>query len=306
MRSIMPQTLFVIEPQDSWFANRTKHHIDLPRDCVGAVREWVKSRGLPLGPSVQMRIFANETSVGSGALNFKTGYLSGVMTLFGHLSIRRHSSEKLKLAVRLHFDVDEPQIFFRRLREEEPQEETQEETQAQRPLIPFSESPLIPFSEKCEDAYLIDLEAFVQVRTKAHEELLNAFARFLRMLGHAPTYSKTVDLALQNPALIVEAKAIKDKNWTECVRGAVAQLHEYRYFNESLRHANLLFLASEPVPDHWAGYLKNYHQIRSAWPVPGGFHVEDLDEILPVFAHRKKPCVFVRPPPPGTEQEAKK
>lgn len=295
----MRPTLFIIEPQDSWFANSTKHHISLPRDCVDVIREWLKSRGLPLRRSVQMHIFANETPAGSGSLYFKTGYLSGVLKLFSHLSIQQYRSERPRLVARLHFHEDKPQIFFRRLQKEDLQEdEPQEEIQAQHPLLPFS--------EKCEEGYLVDLAASIQVRTKAHEKLLNAFAKFLRMLGHTPTYSKTVDLALQNPALIVEAKAIRDKNWTECVRGAVAQLHEYRYFNESLRHANLLFLASEPVPGHWTGYLKTYHQIRSAWPVQGGFHVEDLDEILPVFSHRKKPCVFVFPPPPGTEPETTK
>lgn len=300
----MPQTLFKIQPQDSWFARGTKHHIGLPPELVTVVRAWVESRGLPLGSSVKMSIFANESPARSGALNFESGYLTGVKNLFAQLSIRQDSSERPPLLARLHLHEDKPQIFFRRLREEDLQEEELQEENPQE--NPQAQSPLLPFSEKCEDAYLVDLKASVQERTKAHEKLLNAFARFLRMLGHAPAYSKTVDLALQSPPLIVEAKAIRDKNWTECVRGAVAQLHEYRYFNESLRHANLLFLASEPVPDHWAGYLKNYHQIRSAWPVPGTFHVEDLDEILPVFSHRKKPCVFVCPPPPGTEPEKMK
>ncbi len=294
------QTVFIVGPQDSWFANRTKHHIRLPRDCVDVLRAWKRSGGSSPGSSVQLNIFAGESSAGSGALNFRSGHLTGVTDLFSQLAIREHDSERPTLLARLHLHGPEPQIFFRRLGQDELREDELREDETP------TQHPLLPFSEKSEEGYLVDLKASVQERKKAHEKLLNAFARFLRMLGHAPAYSKTVDLALQNPPLIVEAKAIRDQNWTECVRGAVAQLHEYRYFNESLRHANLLFLASEPVPGHWTGYLKIYHQIRSAWPVQGGFHVEDLDEILPVFSHRKKPCVFVFPPPPGTEPETTK
>lgn len=273
---MMPRTVFIVPPEDSWFANRTTHHIRLPRNCIRVVQDWIVSRGLSLESSVYMNIFADGTYAGGGSLNFEKGHLTGVKTLFSKLSIGHWSDGLPTLSARLHFHEDRLRIFFRRLRPEDSRE--QDRREADDP----TRSALIPFSEKCENAYLVDLDAVVQERSKEHESLVNRFAEYLRLLGYNPVYSKAIDLALQNPPLIVEAKAIRSGGWIKCVREAVAQLHEYRHFNVSLRNANLLFLASAPVPAHWMEYLKTYHRIRSAWPLQDVFHVDDVDELLPV------------------------
>lgn len=107
----MRTTIFTVPPQDSWFARGTKHHIGLPPDLVDVVRAWAIPLGLERQPSVRVDIFANETPAKNGALNFSSGYLTGVKTLFNKLSIRQDSSERPTLLARLHFLEDKPQIF---------------------------------------------------------------------------------------------------------------------------------------------------------------------------------------------------
>lgn len=142
---------------------------------------------------------------------------------------------------------------------------------------------------------MVETKAASQVRGGDHERLLNRFSRFLINIGHEPAYSKSIDLVLMSPPLIVEAKAVANKKWTHPVREAVAQLREYQWFYEELRNAALLFLASEAVPGQWRTYLRECHNIWSAWPEGDSFFVENLDEILPLVQRQKKKFVFLLP-----------
>lgn len=215
-------------------------------------------------------------AAGTGALNLTTGYLTGIKKMFKIMGIAEGNTETPALVARLSMTSDSLRVSFGRLQDDETQSESIRE-----------KSPLLPFSEKSEESYLIDLESAQQERGRNHELLVNGFARWLAAIGYAPQYSKAIDLALLQPPLIVEAKFIAPGKWTECVRGAVAQLVEYRWFSPTLRNANLIFLASEPVPKHWAEYLRKCHGIRSAWPEAGTYHVEELDIILPPITVRQ-------------------
>lgn len=261
---------FTVPFQESWFARDTKHHVRVPPSLVYAVEKWVRDHGLAYKNSTQVEIFADGKFAGNGALHFTSGHLTGIKKMFGIMSIAQTDPAKPALLARLHFSPSSPQISFGRLYKGDV-------------LIEDGQvrSSLLPFSEKSEDSYVVDLEASLEKRSKNHERLVNGFARWMTAIGYTPRYSRAIDLALLRPPLIVEAKFINPGKWTECIRGAVAQLQEYRWFYADLHDANLLFLASMPVPEHWRGYLTECHGIRSAWPDGDSYHVEDLDALLP-------------------------
>ncbi len=221
--------------------------------------------------SCKIDIFADGKRLQQGTLNCDTGYLTSVAFLFDTFSIS-FLTKKASLYALLSCDLDRPEIHF-----------SQERPEAKPVEIRWEQAPLHPFLAKSESPYIAVLEASVQEREKPHEQLLNSFYRFLRGRGYPPRYSKAIDLAVECPPLIVEAKVIKDgSSWTANIRAAVAQLHEYRWFY--LADAKLLFLASRPVPEDWRQYLRDCHDIKSAWPAGDTFYVDDIDEILP------KPC----------------
>ncbi len=231
----------------------------------------MRSHGMAEKKSTQLEILADGKYAGKGALYFSSGHLTGIKKMFGIMSIAETGPARPALVARLHFSSNGPQISFGRWYNEDVLLED----------APVR-SPLLPFSEKSEDPYVVDLEAsLLDKRSKNHERLVNGFARWMTAIGYKPTYSKAIDLALLHPPLIVEAKFVSPGKWTECIRGAVAQLQEYRWFYADLHDANLLFLASMPVPEHWRGYLTECHGIRSAWPDGNSYHVEDLDALLP-------------------------
>ncbi len=266
----MVQIILRTRFKPSWFRKGYAHHITLPRVQV---QSWMLENHLTdeRGRSCKIEIYANGENLQQGTLNYDTGYLTGVVSLFRAFSI--HSLSKgVSLYALLSCDLDRPEIHFSRERPE-----------AKHAEIRWEQAPLHPFSAKAEDPYIAVLEASVQEREKSHEQLLNSFYRFLRRRGYSPGYSKAIDLAVEYPPLIVEAKAIKDDScWTANIRAAVAQLHEYRWFY--LADAKLLFLASRPVPESWQQYLRDCHGIKSAWPDGESFYVDGIDEILP------KPC----------------
>lgn len=219
--------------------------------------------------SCKIAIFANGCRLKIGGLYYRSGYLTGIAPLFKAFSIQP-GSVGTSLFARLCCGLNGPEVYFSR-----------EIAQDEQAGMLWEQAPLRPFSPKAEDAYLVRLEASEKKRGKPHEHLLNGFHRFLKGLGYSPVYSKMIDLALEEPRLIVEAKAIADDGaWTANIRAAVAQLHEYRWFY--LPGASLLFLASRPVPEDCRRYLRDCHGIGSAWPVGEDFHVEDLDDLLPV------------------------
>lgn len=222
--------------------------------------------------SCKIRIFANGNQLPDGKLDYRTGYLTHVKPVFTAFSIHAGSVD-VSLFARLCCDSDGPEIHFFR---EIPQDGLTK--------IDWEQAPFLPFSAKSEDPYLAKISATIQVRTKEHEQLLNAFYHFLRQLGYSPIYSKAVDLAIKDPPVLVEAKAIADESmWAMNIRVAVGQLYEYRWF--SLPGAKFLFLASEPVPEYWTQYLRKCHDIRSAWRDGQDFYVEDLEVLFPAIPH---------------------
>ena len=278
MASVVLKTHFT----SSWFVKGGPHHVSLPKRDVQA---WMHENGLlsPGENSCRIKIFAEGNRVSSGKLNYDTGFLSGVSSLFQRLGIHPDFTD-LSLWVRLSFESSTPEIDVFRVT---PPQEHQE--------IRWDEAPLHPFSAKSENPYQVQLKAELKERSKPHEHLLNRFCWFLEGLGYSPKNSKTIDLALESPPLIVEAKAVADeRSWRDNVRAAVAQLHEYRWLY--MREAKLLFLASEAVPEEWREYLMQCHRIFAAWPVGDGFFVEDMDELFPVAVSRKKQCVFLNEP----------
>ena len=81
-----------------------------------------------------------------------------------------------------------------------------------------------------------------------------------------------IDLGLEHPAVIIEAK-ILGTAWKWKVREAVAQLYEYRYFQVIDPAASLLILADKPLPVDWVRYLESDRKIGLVWPAGRGWHL---------------------------------
>lgn len=256
------------------------------------MQEWMRTHGLPKGThaSCDVEIFADGERLKYGALNFGSGNLTPASPVFHFFSITPRSHDAV-LWARLSYDPGVPKVY---LSKEPTQDEFKEPS--------WESAPLHPFIAKSENPYQVKLTADIKERSKPHENLLNRFYRYLKALRYAPKYSKNIDLALENPPVIIEAKVIPDyPSWRGNVRAAVAQLHEYRWLY--LRDARLLFLASARVPDEWTEYLTQCHDILSAWPEGDSFFVEGIDEILPVASLQKKQCVFMNESGTGSDEE---
>lgn len=131
---------------------------------------------------------------------------------------------------------------------------------------------LKPFTEKADLMYEVEVEGGVRTRDRKHESLVNAFAAWLTGRGLKPARNRAIDVGLNAPPVIVEAK--HGGEWPTLIRQAVGQLYEYRYFQVVPPDVQLVFLASEPVPDRWAEYLEEDRGIAVAWREPdGGFHL---------------------------------
>lgn len=241
------------------------------------MQKWMRNHLLAVGSvnSCKIDIFAHDRKLRTGTLDYRSGFLTGVAPVFKLFSISAESVD-ISLFARLCIGPTGPEVHF--------YQDLPQDAQA---VIDWGQAPLLPFKAKSGDSYIAKIEASVQVRSRLHEDLLNGFYRFLRRLGYSPGYSREIDLALEGPPVIIEAKVIADDGaWTASIRAAVAQLYEYRWFY--LPGAELVFLASRPVPDDWTKYLRDCHGIRSAWPEGEGYHVEDLDEIFPQIASEEE------------------
>jgi hypothetical protein len=104
-----------------------------------------------------------------------------------------------------------------------------------------------------------------------HETLVNDFARWLTDLGWEVGCNAAIDIGIEEPPIIIEAKNVG--TWSISIRQAVGQLYEYRYFKVADPAANLIFLASKPVPDHWLRFLEQDRQIGVAWRSGGTFQL---------------------------------
>jgi len=122
---------------------------------------------------------------------------------------------------------------------------------------------LEPFRPKSDTQYIARIIGKVQKRGRKHETLVNSFTTFLTSLGLQPGRNQAIDIGLQEPDTIIEAKVIA--SWAQSIRQAVGQLYEYRYFQVVSPHARLVFLASAPVPADWRDYLEKDRGIGVCW-----------------------------------------
>jgi hypothetical protein len=109
---------------------------------------------------------------------------------------------------------------------------------------------LKPFRPKADANYRTRVVGGDFVRSKSHETLVNNCAEWLAVHGYKPGCNSAVDLGLDLPPVVFEAKVI-GPSWAPSIRVAVGQLYEYRYFQVIDPRSGLIFLADQAVPDHW-------------------------------------------------------
>ncbi len=142
---------------------------------------------------------------------------------------------------------------------------------------PDSGSPLAtttylrPFLAKTDTNYAAYVAAQYQERTRPHETLVNDAASWLRAIGYEPARNAVVDLAVESPLVLIEAKTIRDGGWRTAIRQAVAQLYEYRYFSVREVNAPLILLVDQQPPKQWLEYLEADRGIGALWRSEGGF-----------------------------------
>lgn len=135
---------------------------------------------------------------------------------------------------------------------------------------------LSPFKPKADTDYKTRISGGVFRRGRTHETLVNDFALFLTKKGLEVGRNAAIDLGLEAPPVVIEAKIVG--RWPSAVREAVGQLYEYRFFSVARPDAGLVFLASEQVPEEWQRYLEHDRGIGVAWRTPGGFQLSSVAE----------------------------
>jgi hypothetical protein len=135
---------------------------------------------------------------------------------------------------------------------------------------------LRPFKRKADSQYLTRIEGGLRRRGRHHETLVNDFARWLQDRGHRVGRNAAIDLGLEEPPVIIEAKSVA--SWAGAIREAVGQLYEYRYFQVVSPESHLVFLASQSVPKPWLRYLEDDRGIGAAWRVGHDFELSPLAE----------------------------
>ena len=119
---------------------------------------------------------------------------------------------------------------------------------------------LLPFRPKSDTKYVVDLQGGRRIRSREHERLVNKCAVWLSRKGLQPARNAAVDLGLEQPPVVIEAKVIS-ASWAKPIREAVGQLYEYRYFKVTDPASKLIFLADKRVPPSWIRYLERDREI---------------------------------------------
>jgi len=133
-------------------------------------------------------------------------------------------------------------------------------------------SGLAPFKPKADTDYVVGILGGRRRHTRRHEKLVNDCAAWLETQGLEPGRNAAVDLGVDDPSVVIEAKMI-GTSWAPAIRAAVGQLYEYRHFKVADREAGLVFLASKPLPSPWLAYLERDRGIGSMWPNGKRFHL---------------------------------
>ena len=130
---------------------------------------------------------------------------------------------------------------------------------------------LRPFHQRADTDYVASVTGGRFKRGRTHETLVNDFASWLEVRGLAVASNAAIDLGLEQPPVIIEAKVVRPRAWAHAVREAVGQLYEYRYFQVVAPGSTLMFLASTDVPTRWLNYLDTDRRIAVAWRSKDGF-----------------------------------
>jgi hypothetical protein len=134
---------------------------------------------------------------------------------------------------------------------------------------------LRPFKHRAYTDYITHILGGPNRRGRTHEKLVNDFADWLTARDLTVASNAAIDLGLERPPVIIEAKVIRAARWAPAIREAVGQLYEYRYFQVVAPESSLLFLASAEIPRDWLDYLDKDRKIGAAWRTTGGFLLSD-------------------------------
>jgi hypothetical protein len=129
---------------------------------------------------------------------------------------------------------------------------------------------LRPFKPRADTDYITQVSGGAFRRGRTHETLVNDFAEWLAAKGLLAASNAAIDLGLEHPPVIIEAKVIRPGRWAAAIREAIGQLYEYRYFQVVAPQSRLLFLASTDIPRKWLDYLDKDRQIGAAWRISQG------------------------------------
>jgi len=105
--------------------------------------------------------------------------------------------------------------------------------------------------------------------------LVNDFADWLVARGLTVASNAAIDLGVEQPPVIVEAKVIRTNRWAPAIREAIGQLYEYRYFQVVAPESSLIFLAASKIPEIWLDYLDKDREMGAAWRTSDGFELSD-------------------------------
>ncbi len=132
---------------------------------------------------------------------------------------------------------------------------------------------LSPFKPRADEYYTTHILGGPFRRGRTHETLVNDFAKWLEVRGLLAASNAAIDLGLEQPPVIIEAKVVCSGRWATAIREAIGQLYEYRYFQIVAPDSSLLFLASAEIPPKWLDYLDKAHQIGAIWRNYEGFQL---------------------------------
>ncbi len=134
---------------------------------------------------------------------------------------------------------------------------------------------LRPFRPRADTDYITYIAGGPFPRGRTHETLVNDFAEWLTARELTVGCNAAIDLGLDRPPVIIEAKVIRPGRWAQAIREAIGQLYEYRYFQVVAPESGLLFLASAEIPQRWLDHLDKDRKIGAAWWSAEEFRLSD-------------------------------
>ncbi|MAW74962.1 MAG: hypothetical protein CMG09_03445 [Candidatus Marinimicrobia bacterium] len=133
-----------------------------------------------------------------------------------------------------------------------------------------------------DDLYKKSLGSIEKTKTasKIHEETLEILSKYLSQLGYEMLWNGRIDgyAELKETNAIFEVKSIENHNEKSQIRGAIAQLPEYRFFH-NIENASLWLVLSSKPSDVWIYYIRNDRKINLLWIDDGKLAGPDIDKI---------------------------